>query len=119
MINDIPSVLEPTFGTITACLPAIPALWVEISAKARSSIRGLLSRFRGSTSKLGTSTYAKGGYESHHSKSGYEMHSQSVARSHASSRNETHGNGMAMNDIEHLPIVAHAFPSETYHNSQK
>ncbi|OCL14895.1 hypothetical protein AOQ84DRAFT_423185 [Glonium stellatum] len=38
------TILEPLIGIITACLPALPSLWVQVSTKVATSIRSFLSR---------------------------------------------------------------------------
>ncbi|KAH6657437.1 hypothetical protein BKA67DRAFT_643441 [Truncatella angustata] len=116
------TVLEPTFGMITACLPTIPALWVEVSARAGSSIRGLLSRIRtrGSTSRLDSGNHSSSKYSnSKYSKSGYEMHSRSADRSNVSSQNRSHVNDMFMTDIEQTPIVPYAFTRDSHQSSER
>ncbi|KAI1421990.1 hypothetical protein F5Y12DRAFT_765109 [Xylaria sp. FL1777] len=89
------TVLEPVIGVITACLPAIPALWVEVSKRTEGSFRNLLSRMRGSASMSQLRSrreYANSGYEL----SGRSMEDRSGI---------DHQKVYAASDLEETPIV--------------
>ncbi|RYP49412.1 hypothetical protein DL768_004885 [Monosporascus sp. mg162] len=72
--------LEPILAIITACLPTLPALWVEISTKVGSSIRGLLSRI--ST----TSEFSLPRSRREYRKGSYELHNRSMEGLHPTPR---------------------------------
>jgi len=93
------SVLEPVIGVMTACLPAIPAVWVEISKKTESSLRSLLSRMRGSGGTSVSQLRSRRDYAA----SGYELSGRSMEDR---SGNGSHNMVYAASDLEETPIVS-------------
>ncbi|KAH8161846.1 hypothetical protein CIB48_g6407 [Xylaria polymorpha] len=90
------TVLEPVIGVMTACLPAIPALWIELSKKTEGSFRNLLSLMRASTSISQLRSRRE------YTTSGYELSGRSMEDSTGKHPNTT---VYAASDLEDTPIV--------------
>lgn len=81
---------------MTACLPAIPALWIELSKKTEGSFRNLLSLMRASTSISQLRSRRE------YTTSGYELSGRSMEDSTGKHPNTT---VYAASDLEDTPIV--------------
>ncbi|CAJ2504434.1 Uu.00g118280.m01.CDS01 [Anthostomella pinea] len=100
------TVLEPIFGVITACLPALPALWIELSKVAGSSLRSLLSRSRGASSFSLSRTNRE------YKKSAYELRDQSKGESTLMSKSLDDRDATFTHDTEGQYVAPHEFPTQ-------
>jgi hypothetical protein len=76
------TILEPLIGIITACLPAMPALWVKVSSTAGSSFRNLFSAF----STRSPTNHSRTGYSQN--RGDYELPNRSQGSSTRSLHNK-------------------------------
>ncbi|KAI3316495.1 hypothetical protein HD806DRAFT_444964 [Xylariaceae sp. AK1471] len=93
--------IEPTLGLITACLPALPGLWIEVVNKSSGSMRGLLSRFRTTTSSFHHSEHGDRDQDK-----GFRLEDRTSDRFNKSSRSlPRHTVTSAAADVDEMPMV--------------